>query len=161
MQALDQLAAQNPKVATDPELLRIVEAAVEADAASLDAALALIDGPFGPAIVDVLIDGITKAGATKNRFQKVLARPEVRARASPAAAVTLELREAKSCDVRRALLPRAREVGDARTLATIEVYKRTRGCGILGAFDCYTCMRRDSLLDDTVTALEARVGRGR
>ncbi len=159
MQTLDKLGAVNPKAAEDAEMLNVLEAAALADATSLDAALALADGPFGPPLVDILIDGTAKAGPTKNRLMKALARPEVRARASPGAAVTLELREAKSCDARRALLPRAREAGDARTLAAIEVYKRTRGCGILGAFDCYSCMRGDTLLDDTITALGARVGR--
>jgi serine/threonine-protein kinase len=93
------------------------------------------------------------------RARALLATPAVRRNASPALAVTLDLRAAQSCEAKRALLPRAREVGDARTLAVVSTYRGTSGCGFLGRRDCLPCMRRAGGLTETIATLEARAGK--
>jgi hypothetical protein len=90
------------------------------------------------------------------RARALLSTPAVRRNASPALAVTLDLRAAQSCEARKTLLPRAREVGDARTLAVVATYRGTSGCGFLGRRDCLPCLRHGGGLTETIAALEER-----
>jgi hypothetical protein len=55
------------------------------------------------------------------------------ARNAALASVKTLLRNAASCDAKRALLPRAKEVGDARTVAILSGFTATTGCGFLRA----------------------------
>jgi hypothetical protein len=123
-----------------------------------EAAFALLETSMGRAGADILYD-IAYGGARKpaaNRARAALASPAVRAHASPALAVALDLRGANTCEGKKAFLARAREDGDARTLALVRSYQPTEGCGFFGLQDCWTCMRRDGALASTIDALEAR-----
>ncbi len=125
-----------------------------------EAALGLLEGKLGSAGAEVLYDlafgGKTLAGIVTRAHQS-LQSPLVRGHASPAILVTLDLRSATSCEARRALLPRAREVGDARTLAVLSAYSPTTGCGFLHGHDCWPCLRRDGALTATIAAITARL----
>ena len=152
--ALDASAASSREVAD-----AATNAALSGAPGDLDAAVALMTGPMGPAGVDLLIDLSGRAGlapATKTRLGQALADPDARAHASAAAAVYLDLRATKKCDERRALLDRAAKDGDARALPALEAMQRKSGCGFLGLSDCWGCMRKDAALDDAVAAVRAR-----
>jgi serine/threonine-protein kinase len=90
------------------------------------------------------------------RARKELDAPELRKRASPALAVLMAFREAKTCDQKHALLELVRDRGDARMLPQLRPYESVRGCGFLARTDCYPCMHRDHLLDDAKQAILAR-----
>ncbi|HXX68253.1 MAG TPA: serine/threonine-protein kinase [Polyangiaceae bacterium] len=124
-------------------------------------ALDLLEAKMGARGIDILYD---IAYGTSGRLypqaaaraKRSLATDSVRGRASPALAVLLDLRDAKSCEARHALLDRMRDEGDARSLPLLQQYGQTRGCGFLGAADCYPCMHRDELLTDAINAIQQR-----
>ena len=63
---------------------------------------------------------------------------------------------AGSCDRKHALLQRAADVGNSRTLAILKAYTPTRGCGFLSARDCWPCMHKDGSLAKTIAAIDER-----
>ncbi len=149
----------DPASATDPRLGADVRAAAISRDNS-DAAFAVIETRMGSAGADLLYDLAYGGGvprSTMNKARASLASPEVRPHASPALAVTLDLRNTSGCEARHALLPRAREVGDARTVATLRPLLATRGCGFLGLNDCFHCMHHDGSLASTIDAIELRL----
>jgi hypothetical protein len=94
---------------------------------------------------------------TRARASKVLTDPGLRAAASPATAVLLDLVAAPTCEARRELLSRAREQGDARALAPLRALRIRRGCGSRGGrHDCNACLRIDGALELAIDAVEAR-----
>jgi len=159
MAALRTLLAQDAKAARDDELLQMVQAtAARGQGSADDEAFALLEGPLGERGVDVLVELAAKGNtpATRTRATKSLAKPEVRAHASPAASVLLDFKSATSCTAKRDLLPRVKESGDARMLPSLKTLKSTRGCGFLGRGDCWSCMRRDGALEEAASAVESR-----
>jgi len=152
------LGAERADAAVDDEMLRALDSLLDSpDPDVADGALAILEGPLGARGVDLIIEKAeqSKPGAARARYQRSLKKPDVRAHASPAALVVLDLRDAKTCPERRALLARARTTGDARALAVLMTYRRTRGCGFLGTGDCYGCMRGTTELEDSIAALSA------
>ncbi len=159
------LLAADPSAANDDSIVQLVTTtAAKGKGDDDDAAFALLEGPFGESGVDALID-LTAKGPGREirdlraRAAKSLAKPEVRARASAAAGVLLDLNAAHLCPAKRELLARAQEVGDARILPALKSLKSTRGCGFLASRDCWGCMRRDTTLDDAIAAVDARATR--
>jgi serine/threonine-protein kinase len=130
-----------------------------------DAAFELLESKMGTLGVDILYDiAYGTSGRSypqaAGRAKKSMATSEVRDRASPALGVLLELREAKGCEAKRGLLERVRDQGDARVLPLLQQYQATRGCGFLGASDCYSCMRKDDQLAGAVSAVQERAAKG-
>jgi serine/threonine-protein kinase len=129
-----------------------------------DEAFALLEEKMGTRGIDILYD--VAYGASGRLYPQAAARAkrslefeDIRARASPALAVLLDFRDARTCDEKHALLERARDQGDARLLSTLQPYLASHGCGFLGRSDCYPCMHRDRLLDDARSAIEERATR--
>ena len=159
MRALGKWAEGDPKAGSSADVENAVLAAVTGAPADLDAALAVLEGPLGAAGVDLMLDLQAKPGvasATKTRLNQSLAKAEVRSHASPSASLALDLKSAKTCDARYALLDRAKSEGDARVLAVLKPMEQTSGCGFLGRRDCWSCMRKDTALDDAIGAIEKR-----
>jgi serine/threonine-protein kinase len=126
---------------------------------TMEDAFSLLEGPLGPRGVDALLDLSTSKSASptvQRRAAKSIARADVRANASAATSLMLDLKTAKRCEDKRDLLDRAKESGDARVLPTLKALKNPRGCGFMGMRDCYTCLRKDDALDDAIKAVEAR-----
>jgi hypothetical protein len=116
---------------------------------------------MGPLGIDILYD--IAFGASGKQYPQAASRArhslevdDVRGRASPALAVLLDFRDAKTCDAKRALLDRAGDHGDARMLLVLQPYLATRGCGFLSHADCYPCMHKDTALRDAMSAIEER-----
>src|SRR4029079_16290949 len=86
---------------------------------------------------------------SRTRATRSLARPEIRANASPAALVLVDLKAATACSARRDVLERVKETGDGRCLATLKAMRNPRGCGFMGVRDCWGCLRKEDILDDT------------
>ena len=156
------LLAADPTAAKDDEIVQLVATvAAKGQGDADDEAFALLEGPLGERGVDALIDLGAKgpgreAQALRTRTAKSLAKPEVRAHATPAAGVLLDLKAAPTCVAKHELLPRVKENGDARLAGTLKSFKATRGCGFIGRMDCWGCMRRDTALDEAIAAVDAR-----
>lgn len=146
--------------AVDGELASVVVGAAGL-ASSTDEAFALLEGPLGPRGVDALIEMAQMKSSPQlaKRATRSLTKPEVRAKASPAAAVLLDMKAAKNCAAKRDLLARAKTDGDGRMLPVLTSMKETRGCGFAGLRDCWPCLRKDAGLDDAIAGIQARSGR--
>jgi hypothetical protein len=70
--------------------------------------------------------------------------------------VLVELRNASSCEAKKAILPKAKENGDERVLPVLRKLQNAQGCGFLGLSECWTCMHRDNTLNSTIDAIEER-----
>jgi serine/threonine-protein kinase len=152
--ASDANAGADPKLEED-----VRNAALLKD--SQDDAFALLEAQMGARGIDILYD--IAFGASGRQYPQAAARArhsldvdDVRGRASPALAVLLDFRDAKTCDAKRALLERAHDHGDARLLLVLQPYLASRGCGFLGQRDCYPCMHKDTALRDAMSAIEER-----
>jgi serine/threonine-protein kinase len=157
LRAVRTVAAIDPSAVDTITLAIVVGAAQRPDTA--DEAFALLEGPLGAPGVDGLLDVSTNKAVpapTRTRATKDLARSDIRAKATPAAAVVLDMKGASTCSARRDWLDRAKENGDERVLAQLKAMKNPRGCGFLGIKDCWPCLRKDDSLEDTIRAVEAR-----
>ncbi len=146
--------------AADSEVVGIVIGA-SGVAETADQAFALLEGPLGARGVDALIDlaQVKSSRQLQLRATRSLAKPDVRAKASPAAAVLLDMKAAKTCTAKRDLMDRAKDEGDARMLGVLRPMKEPRGCGFMGMRDCWSCLRKDASLDDAIAAIEARANK--
>jgi serine/threonine-protein kinase len=152
--------AADPDAAADPKLQEdIRNAAVFRD--GQDEAFTLLESRMGARGVDLLFD--IAYGASGRQYPQAAARArhsldvdDVRSRASPALAVLLDFREAKTCEAKRALIDRARAYGDARMASALQPYLATRGCGFFGHADCYPCLHKDGALKDAIGAIGER-----
>jgi len=134
---------------------------------SMDATFALLQGPMRSKGADIVFDlAIEKRvrAAVKHRASRYLSSEQFDKQASPALKVAVALRHAKTCAEAHALLPRARDTGDERSLRYLRRYQSTTGCGggrrrrrsRSRSQDCYPCMRGDTLLKQAISAIEKR-----
>ncbi len=130
--------------------------------ASSDASFALMFGPMdkhGPDIAyDLAATEIVKPWV-RARADQGLRSPDFTRLATPALSVAVALRYTTTCPQRYALLPRAKELGDERTLGYLNMYKSTTGCGRRQKDDCNACLRVDSRLSDAIDAIKQRAHR--
>ena len=66
------------------------------------------------------------------------------------------MRETKGCSEIARLLPKVTEGGDERCLKPLQRLRSKSGCGILQLADCYTCLRKDSALEDAIAEVSKR-----
>ena len=164
LRSVRALLAANPAAASDDEIIQLVAtAAAKPQGTDDDEAFALLEGPLGERGVDALID-LSARGAAREvkdardvrlRATRSLAKPEVRAHASQAAAILLDLKAATMCATKHDLLGRAKEQGDGRLLPLLKAMKTVHR-GIFSR-DPNSCMRKDAALDEAIAAIEARV----
>ncbi len=152
--------AADPEASADPKLQEdIRNAALFHD--GQDDAFALLESKMGARGVDLLFD--IAYGASGRQYPQAASRArhsldidDVRGRASPALAVLLDFREAKTCEAKRELIDRARAYGDARMASALQPYLATRGCGFFGRADCYPCLHKDTALKEAIGAIGER-----
>ena len=125
---------------------------------TIDPTLQLLETGFGAVGVDVLYALLVRPGPArvKARVKASLSKPTVRAAGSPAAQIALDLRSTDSCDEKKALLPRAAQLGDARLVPHLKSLQSTHNCGPLGLLDCFACLRGNDTLQTTIAALAAK-----
>lgn len=151
------LLTVNGAAGADKELVELVSA-IAAKSKGEDEAFVLLENSFGEMGVDALLElaGKGQEKECRARAAKSLAKPDVRARASAAAAVVLDFKAAQGCAAKHDQLASVREHGDARIMPSLKTLKSTRGCGFLKRGDCWRCMRADGALDSAIAAVEAR-----
>jgi serine/threonine-protein kinase len=136
------------------ELVRVVMRAASKFETSEDA-FSLLEGQLGADGIDALLElseskdipATTRAAAVRS-----LAKPAVRANATGATAVLLELSAASGCEAKREVLVRVGAQADARALPALTAMRNTRGCGSRGRHDCYRCLRGDDTLERAIAA---------
>ncbi len=144
----------------DAKVLRKAADSKATEAEALEVMM-LIKGPQG---VDLLLDVWTKTrrSAKRRKVHKqalaALKRPDIRKRASPAAAIAIDLAFARTCGEHQKLLERAEKDGDARSARKLTALTARKGCGFLRMGDCFSCLRRGSALSDALKAAKARSG---
>jgi len=151
-----------PQATTDEDVRRVILLATNGPPDVAAQAFELIStkmGAAGPDLLFELATTTTTAKYPKDRATKHLEDPAVRALASPALLIALELRAALPC-ARKPLLGRARDSGDARSLTYLKQVLPTTGCGFLRRGDCYDCFANRAELKETIAAIEARRSTG-
>ncbi|HEU5077172.1 MAG TPA: protein kinase [Polyangiaceae bacterium] len=119
----------------------------------------LLEGPMGSRGADIVYDIAvhpTIKPQVKARAEKYLKSEAFERSSSPELNIAVALRHAERCEQKHALLLRAKNVGDSRSLASLEPLVKTDGCGDGGKRDCYPCLRADSRLADAIAAVKAR-----
>jgi hypothetical protein len=147
-----------PKTATDDDVRRVLLLAANGPPDAAAQAFDLIATRLGSAGPDLLFELVTTTGTAKypkERAAKLIDDPAVRALASPALLVALDLKAALPC-ARKPLLARARDAGDARALAYLKPLMATTGCGFFHRGDCYECLGNRAELKEALAAIEAR-----
>jgi hypothetical protein len=156
--------AAEPALAQDPVVIGDLERAVEHEetsAGALELALEAL-GAMGADLIYAAWDaarGSPQKAALAKRAKALLDRESLRAKASPALAVALELsrvQKAEGCAGVKKVLPRAAEAADERALPLLKKYNDRRGCGFLGLRDCFACLRRGKELEQAIVAAESR-----
>ncbi len=118
-----------------------------------DAAIALLAARMGTPGVDILYDlayASHQAPSVQRRARMTLGEPDVRAHAGPAAAILLDLRDAQTCEAKRALLPRVKTDADKRALPLLMPLTSGRGAS--------ACMRGDAELAGAIATVRQRTG---
>jgi hypothetical protein len=125
-----------------------------------DKTFQLLEGPMGSRGADIVYDISIAEGmrsATKLRAEQYLQSKEFDRASSPALNIAVALRYTARCEQKYALLLRAKNVGDRRSLPYLEPLTKTTGCGTGGKNDCYPCMRSDARLAETIAAVKSRL----
>ncbi len=150
----------DPKLSTNPEVASALWALAQTKDGG-EAAFQLLEGPMGAKGADIMYDLATTAGiraTVKQRANTWLKSEQFQKNSSPELNILAALTLAKSCSQRHALLLRARNVGDARTLKLLQSWKKSKaGCGRRGRDDCHPCLRTDGRLDEAIAAIEKRM----
>ncbi len=160
MHATSRLAELGEAAVNDDGVHDAFVAAVLGGDRGLDTALALVEGPLGTKGPDWLYELFTQRKLSPKlnaRLKQHLAKADVRSHASPALLVALDLKSSSGCEAKKALLPKAREYGDPRSLQALQALRASNGCGFLGLHDCWSCLRGAGL-ESTITAVAARGG---
>lgn len=158
VRALTTLAKLDPAMASDDEMARIVGAAALVPETS-EAAINILESALGDRGVAMLSDVAeqTTMEPWRSRLQESLKKGSVRAVASEATVVLLDLRAARTCEEKRGLFKRALQEGDMRVVLHLRALQQTNGCGPGGQNDCWPCLRRGTALATTLESLEKRL----
>lgn len=87
----------------------------------------------------------------------LLAADTVRATASMALILALDLPNVRDCETMMTFVSRAKKSADDRSSAALRRLEKDDGCGVDGKADCWACLRGDTLLYETRTAVDSRV----
>ena len=159
--ALEQLAERvrdKPALATAPQTLEKLLEFVANPRTATEAlkVVASLPGSIGPDILYEVWTGTPQRNETTRLAEDLAYSHEVRAKASPALKVALDLRRAEDCDVIATILPRAIEHGDSRSLRMLGKLVRRKGCGPRKSKDCYGCLRDGDLIVDAINSVRKR-----
>lgn len=151
--------SRDPGLFKDPATLGELRRAGEDPLTAPDALSAMAEAP-GPLGADLLYEmwtGTVARNSATELARSLVFSKEVRAKASPALSVALDLRIAETCEQNRELLPKVVEHGDRRALALLAKLARKFGCGPNKRLDCYPCLREEpKAVDDAMTAVKKR-----
>jgi serine/threonine-protein kinase len=149
----------DPKAANLAPNATALKAAAQVNVSSAPA-FKLLTGPMearGAEIVYDLASSTETSMALKQQALLWLTSKRFAQVSTPALAVAGDLLIAKSCEARRGLLLRAKNVGGKRSLALLKEYRAGRGCGADEPTPCNACLVETPLLGQAISELEKRV----
>ncbi|MBX3130028.1 MAG: serine/threonine protein kinase [Polyangiaceae bacterium] len=158
LDAYDKALALDASLAKDPAVVKDISAAATASGtAQLALGLAARRlGADGADLVYHLHQSSKSTDAEVHKFSKTLLEGEsLRAQASPALLVALDLQKARGCQASKPVVSRAAQHADARSLAKLRSFSARRGCGFLGMSDCFSCLRVNKDLSDAIKRAES------
>ncbi|MES1179399.1 MAG: hypothetical protein ABUL62_34100 [Myxococcales bacterium] len=156
--ALRDRVDHDPGLIKDPEVLQQLRRNTEDPETARDALAAMANVP-GPISADLIYEVWTATASrttATDLARSLIYSKEVRAKASKALAVALDLRDADTCEKNRDLLATASSDGDRRASHLLNKLTRKYGCGPNKRQDCYACLRDGKALDDAIKAVKAR-----
>jgi hypothetical protein len=155
---LREKIVKNPKLGEDPETIKLLrEQAQDPDSArEALSAMAAIPSSVSTDLLYEVWSKNPKRTATTELAEALLYSNDVKSKASPALAVTLDLRRAGTCDASKALLAQAKQHGDRRVLGPLMKLTGKRGCGPKKADDCFACLGKRDEVRDAVKAARGR-----
>jgi hypothetical protein len=158
VRALRDRVDHDPGLIKDADVLAALRRYSDDPETSRDAlaAMANVPGPISPDLIyEVWTSTATRTTAT-DLARSLIYSKEVRAKASPALAAALDLRDAETCEQNRDLLPRVSTDGDKRSFHLLAKLTRKYGCGPNKRQDCYACLRDGKDLDAAMKAVKSR-----
>jgi hypothetical protein len=154
--ALEHLIEIDPDVAKDAhsDIVDLAQRIMGLKGSEPDQVYEILVTKMGTDGIDILYEMVTTKGGSDAAVysKKLLDRPDILARGSPAVQVAYKLREAKSCDEIRALFGDIREHGDGRSLGQLYLIGKRRCSRYGGA----CCLENDKDLDTTIKAVQAK-----
>src|SRR6185369_13819342 len=156
--ALRERIEHDPGLIKDPEVLAQLRRNIDDPETARDAlaAMANVPGPISADLIYEVWTGTAARSATTDLARSLIYGKDVRAKASKALAVALDLRDADSCEKSRDLLARASSEGDRRSFQWLSKMTRKYGCGPGKRQDCYACLRDGKDLEEALKAVKAR-----
>ncbi len=156
--ALRDRIDHDPGLIKDPDVLGQLRRYTDDPETARDALAAMADVP-GPISADLIYEVWTATASrttATDLARSLIYSKEVRAKASPALSVALDLRDADTCEKNRDLMSRANTDGDHRAFHLLGKLTRKYGCGPNKRADCYACLRDGTDLDGAMKAVKAR-----
>ncbi len=156
--ALRDRVDHDPGLIKDPDLLSQLRHYTDDPETARDAlsAMANVPGPIGADLLYEVWTATASRTTATDLARALTFSKEVRAKASPALAVALDLRDADTCEKSRDLIERASNDGDRRAFHLLGKLTRKYGCGPNKRADCYACLRGSTDLDAAMKAVKAR-----
>ena len=156
--ALRERIDHDPGLIKAPDVLEQLRRSCDDPETSRDAlaAIASVPGPISPDLIYEVWTATSTRSAATDLARSLIYSKEVRAKASKALSVALDLRDADTCEKNRDLLPRATNDGDRRSFHLLNKLTRKYGCGPGKRQDCYACLRDGKDLDAALKAVKAR-----
>jgi len=156
---LRQKLARDAKLASDPEVVKALRehaVDIETQREALAAMAELPDERSADLLYEVWTRTPRRTPATE-LAEALLRSKDVRPKASKQVALAIELRDEEQCDKVPALLERATNDADRRSLPPLVRFLSKRGCGPNKAADCFPCLgKRDTVRDAIKAARERR-----
>jgi hypothetical protein len=159
VKAIEAALAVDPAVRENARVAQILGEAARRRASS-GTAFRLLTGPMreeGATVVYDLAAGAKTPDELRAKAEEWLGSEAFRQVAPPPLAIAAELRTARGCKAKRALLERAAAIGDARTLDYLKILAIEGGCGRRGREDCFPCLREDDALAKTMATIQERL----
>jgi serine/threonine-protein kinase len=155
---------RRPALAKDPIVLADVRKAAQVPDAHRDALELAALHLWAPG-VDIVYDvwastkGDKSSEDVNKRARDFVEDGTIRAKASPELKVALELQRAikkQDCATVKKSVKAAVDSGDVRSVPFLEQLRNTRGCGLLGLGDCWSCLRGAVNVSDAIEAAKKR-----
>jgi hypothetical protein len=149
---------QDPTLFMDKAVMKELRRYTAKEETAYDGLAAMINAPgsLGPDLIYEVWTGTASRTEVTTLAQALVYSSDVRAKASPALAVALDLRVADSCEDKKRLLPLAERDGDRRALHLLTRLRRATGCGPNQRLDCHGCLRDSKALDNAIMAVKDR-----
>lgn len=156
--ALRDRVDHDPGLIKDAEVLAQLRRYIDDPETARDAlaAMANVPSPISADLIYEVWTATAQRTTATDLARSLIYSKEVRAKASKALAVALDLRDADTCDKNKELLPRATSDGDRRSYHLLNKLTRKYGCGASKRQDCYACLRSGTDLDDALKAVKPR-----